>query len=208
MQLIQKYFPGLTPEQYVRFEKLGDLYRYWNERINLVSRKDIENLYERHILHSLAIAKYTQFAPRTTVLDLGTGGGFPGIPLAILFPDVYFHLIDGTLKKIKVVKNVIQALGLKNAIAEQIRAEDHDQTYDFVISRAVAQIDKLVGWCNPLIHFDQRNIMPNGLIALKGGNIQAEVKKLSKKSYHEIVPVGDFFEEAFFKEKYIVYVQR
>lgn len=206
--MIQKYFSGLTPTQNAQFEKLGELYRYWNERINLISRKDIENLYERHILHSLAIAKYTRFNPKTTVLDLGTGGGFPGIPLAILFPDVYFHMIDGTLKKIKVVKEVIEALGLKNAIAEQIRAEYHDQTYDFVVTRAVAQIDKLVEWVNPLIHFDQRNTMPNGIIALKGGNIHQEVKKLSKKSYHEIVPIDSFFEEDFFKEKYVVYVQR
>lgn len=207
MDIIKKYFPQLTPTQIQRFEQLQPLYREWNQKINVISRKDIDNLYERHILHSLVIGKLYSFLPNAEILDLGTGGGFPGIPLAILFPETNFTLIDGTGKKIRVVEEIKAALGLKNVKAKQIRAEELKQHFDFVVSRAVTQLDQLIIWSFRLLKKKQRHAIPNGLIALKGGKVQAEIKALPHKEYVEVDPISNLFEEDFFKEKYVVYVQ-
>ncbi|MEZ4981764.1 MAG: 16S rRNA (guanine(527)-N(7))-methyltransferase RsmG, partial [Saprospiraceae bacterium] len=172
MDLVKKYFPELPAATLEKLEGLEPLYREWNDKINVISRKDIDNFQEHHLLHSLAITKYIRFQPGTEVMDLGTGGGFPGIPLAIVFPEVKFYLIDGIMKKIRVVNEVAEALGLKNVEAHQKRAEElKGKTFDFVVSRAVAPIDKLYEWSYRLIHENHRNSMPNGLIALKGGNL-------------------------------------
>lgn len=209
MQQVKSYFPKLSEQQISQFEQLGPLYSEWNAKINVISRKDIDNLYERHVLHSLAIARFIHFHSGAEILDLGTGGGFPGIPLAIFFPQTKFFLIDGTRKKIKVVQEVADALGLKNVKAKQVRAEElKKMKFDFVVSRAVAAIDQLALWSQPLIKMKEQHAIPNGLIALKGGNIQAEVKLLPRGSYSEINPVSDYFSEPFFAEKHLVYVQR
>ncbi len=209
MQIIEKYFPELTDLQRQRFAALEGLYSDWNAKVNLVSRKDIDNLYERHVLHSLAIAKLLRFKPGAEILDVGTGGGFPGVPLAILMPDVKFHLIDGTLKKIKVVQDVIEQLGLDNAKAQQVRAEElKGAQYDFVVTRAVAELNLLRLWtAQRLFKTKESHSLPNGLIALKGGNIKAEIKALPKGEYTETYPISDFFEEEYFKEKFVVYLQ-
>lgn len=209
MQIIEKYFPDLTEQQHKHFQMLDALYRDWNAKVNLVSRKDIDHLYEHHILHSLAIAKLIQFKPGAEILDVGTGGGFPGVPLAILMPAVKFHLIDGTLKKIKVVQDVIEQLGLENARAEQVRAEElKNARYDFVVTRAVAELDTLRQWTSQrLFKTKEAHSLPNGLIALKGGNLKAEIKALPKGEYTETYPISDFFEEEYFREKYLVYLQ-
>ncbi len=207
MDIIKKYFPDLTPLQVQQFEQLLLLYRDWNQKINVISRKDIDNLYERHVLHSLAIAKLYNFLPGAEVLDLGTGGGFPGIPLAIFFPETQFMLIDGTGKKIRVVEEVKTALGLKNVRAKQVRAEELKQRFDFVISRAVTQLDKLITWSFRLLKKKHQHAIPNGLITLKGGNVHTEIKALPRKEYVEIEPISNFFEEGFFEEKFVVYVQ-
>lgn len=208
MQIIEKYFPELTKEQLQRFAALDALYRDWNAKVNLISRKDIDHLYEHHVLHSLAIAKVLRFKPGAEILDVGTGGGFPGIPLAILMPEVHFHLIDGTLKKIKVVQDVIEQLGLENAKAQQIRAEELKGQYDFVVTRAVAELNLLRNWTSQRLYKSKEShSMPNGLIALKGGNIKSEIKALPKGEYTETFPVSDYFEEEYFKEKYLVYLQ-
>ncbi len=209
MQIIEKYFPGLSDEQRGRFQALDAIYRDWNAKVNLVSRKDIDNLYERHVLHSLAIAKVLRFNDGAEILDVGTGGGFPGIPLAILMPNARFHLIDGTLKKIKVVQDVIEQLGLENATAQPVRAEElKNARYDFVVTRAVAELDQLRRWTSQrLFKTKESHSMPNGLIALKGGKIKAEIKALPKGEYTETYPVSDFFEEEYFKEKFVVYLQ-
>ena len=209
MQIIEKYFPDLTDEQRQRFGALDAIYRDWNAKVNLVSRKDIDHLYEHHVLHSLAIAKLLQFKPGAEILDVGTGGGFPGIPLAILMPDVQFHLIDGMLKKVKVVQDVIEQLGLTNAKAQQVRAEElKNARYDFVVTRAVAELNLLRQWTSQrLLKPKESHPLPNGLIALKGGKIREEIKALPKGEYVETTPVSDFFEEDYFKEKYLVYLQ-
>ncbi|MBI1224475.1 MAG: 16S rRNA (guanine(527)-N(7))-methyltransferase RsmG [Bacteroidetes bacterium] len=209
MQIIEKYFPDLTGEQRHRFAALDALYRDWNAKVNLISRKDIDHLYEHHVLHSLAIAKLLRFNPGAEILDVGTGGGFPGIPLAILMPDVKFHLIDGTLKKIKVVQDVIEQLGLENAKAEQVRAEELKRVqYDFVVTRAVAELNLLRLWTSQrLFKNKESHPIPNGLIALKGGNVKAEIKALPKGEYTETYPISDFFEEEYFKEKMVLYLQ-
>ena len=209
MQIIEKYFPDLSDGQRSRFQELDAIYHDWNAKVNLVSRKDIDNLYERHVLHSLAIAKVLRFNDGADILDVGTGGGFPGIPLAILMPNVRFHLIDGTLKKIKVVQDVIEQLGLKNATAQAIRAEElKNVRYDFVVTRAVAELNQLRLWTSQrLFKTKESHSMPNGLIALKGGKIKAEIKALPKGEYVETYPISDFFEEEYFKEKFVVYLQ-
>ncbi len=209
MQIIEKYFPDLTDEQRQRFAALDGLYRDWNAKVNLISRKDIDNLYEHHVLHSLAIAKLIRFKPGAEILDVGTGGGFPGIPLAILMPDVNFHLIDGTLKKIKVVQDVIEQLKLQNAKAQQVRAEElKGLRYDFIVTRAVAELDQLRLWtAQRLLKTKESHSLPNGLIALKGGNIKTEIKALPKGEYVETHPISDYFDEDYFKEKYVVYLQ-
>ena len=203
--LIEKYFPHLTDSQLQQFQALDALYRDWNAKINVISRKDIDNLYEHHILHSLAIAKTIQFRPGTRVLDFGTGGGFPGIPLAILFPEVEFKLIDGTGKKIRVAQEVSSAIGLTNCHPEHLRGEDEKDKFDFVVSRAVMPLPDLVKIVRKNIAKPQRNALPNGIFCLKGGNLQAETKP-----FHKIVQTTDiytFFKEAWFKEqKYVIYL--
>lgn len=211
MDLLLKYFPELDSAQQAHFQALIPAYTEWNSRINVISRQDIENLEERHILHSLAIAKTIQFKPGSKILDLGTGGGFPGIPLAILFPEVQFVLVDGTGKKIRVVQEVAAAVGLKNVTALHARAEELKMNgqFDFVVSRAVAPLDKLLMWSFKLLSKKHLNSYPNGLIALKGGDLRTEIKALPGKgeSYSEIFPISGFFSEPYFEEKYVVYVQ-
>ncbi len=207
MQRILDYFPQLTPLQQSQLEQLAPLYREWNEQINVISRKDIDHLYEHHVLHALSIARVVQFAPGAEVLDLGTGGGFPGIPLAILFPETRFWLVDGRGKKIKVVQAVAEALELKNVRAMHSRAEELKHHFDFVVSRAVARLDKVLNWSWSLLKKKQQHGLPNGLIALKGGNVMEEIIELHNKHYTELYPLKDFFEESYFEEKYIVYVQ-
>lgn len=208
MDLIKKYFPNLSERQLEQFEALDGLYRDWNAKVNLISRKDIENLYERHILHSLAIAKFYKFKPGTEILDVGTGGGFPGIPLAIFFPEAKFHLIDGTLKKIRVVQDVIEKIGLENATAQQVRAEElKNRKFDFIVTRAVAAMPQLFLWSQQLFKEDHLHGVPNGLIALKGGNVEKEIKQLPKGEYTEVDAISKVFKEPFFEEKYVVYLQ-
>lgn len=208
MKEIQKYFPDLSEKQTKQFEQLFPLYKEWNDKINVISRKDIDNLYLHHVLHSMAIAKHIDFVAGTKILDLGTGGGFPGIPLAILFPEVNFTLIDGTKKKLTVVQTVADELELKNVKVLQKRAEEYKEKFEFVVTRAVATIDKLWMWSSRLISDNERNAIPNGIIALKGGNIRKEVTALPKGSYYEITPLDHYFEETYFEEKCIIYVQR
>lgn len=204
---IECYFK-LSDNQITQFDQLLPLYSDWNTRINVISRKDIDHLYERHVLHSLAIAKVLQFKPGSKVLDLGTGGGFPGIPLSILFPDTDFLLIDGTRKKIRVVREVATTLGLRNITATQIRAEEfRGMTFDFVVSRAVASLDKLIAWSRRLLSPRHQHALPNGLLALKGGNLQEEFRSLPKGEYTEQYAISRFFPSPYFSEKYVVYVQ-
>ena len=204
MELIDKYFPNITAEQRERFAALDGLYRDWNSKINVISRKDIDNLYEHHILHSLGIAQYANFKPGTRIMDLGTGGGFPGIPLAIMFPDVHFHLVDSIGKKIRVCNEVSTALGLANVTAEWNRAENVKEKYDFVVSRAVMPLADLVKLIRKNISKDSHNALPNGLICLKGGELQHEV--LPMKSHTLITDLRDYFQEEFFLTKKVVYV--
>ena len=217
MQIIRKYFPQLSEAQLEQFSQLPALYREWNEKINVISRKDIDNIEVHHILHSLAIARLINFKSGSRILDLGTGGGFPGIPLAIFFPKVQFHLIDARGKKIKVIEAVVKALGLKNVKAEHIRVEDliprktknkEALQYDFVVTRAVARLKQLVSWSMRLIHTRDQHALPNGLITLKGGNLKSEISELGKGVYTEITPIAQLLPESYFEEKSLVYVQR
>ena len=204
MDEIRKYFTELTATQLEQLTQLGELYRTWNERINVVSRKDIDNLYLHHVLHSLAIAKYVQFKAGTRVLDFGTGGGFPGIPLAIVFPECRFKLIDRTAKKIRVTQEIAVAIGLTNATAEQKAGEEERGEYDFVVSRAVMPLPDLMKIVKKNISREQHNALPNGLICLKGGNLDAETRTVKKVV--DITPVGNWFENEWFEEKNVVYV--
>lgn len=204
--LLIKYFPELTKRQLEQFEHAASLYREWNEKINVISRKDIDNLYLHHFLHSLAIARFIAFKSGSRILDLGTGGGFPGIPLAIMFPEVHFTLIDGTQKKIKVVQEVVSALDLKNTEPKAVRAEELKDKFDFVVTRAVAKIDQLLLWSRRLIHQKHLNTYPNGLIALKG-DVKEELKLLPKHEYREVYPIVKYFPEEYFEGKFILYVQ-
>lgn len=204
MDIILKYFPDLSDKQRDQFLKLDELYHDWNSKINVISRKDIDALYEHHVLHSLAIAKIIKFRPQTRVLDLGTGGGFPGIPLAIMFPETKFKLIDGTGKKIMVVKEVAQAIGLENCVAEQLRGEKETGKYDFVVSRAVMPLPELVNLVKKNVASPQHNSLPNGLLCLKGGNITNEIKPYKKIA--DITDLGNIFEEEWFKQKFMVYI--
>lgn len=204
MDEIRKYFTELTATQLEQLTQLGELYRTWNERINVVSRKDIDNLYLHHVLHSLAIAEYVQFKGGTRVLDFGTGGGFPGIPLAIVFPECRFKLIDRTAKKIRVTQEIAAAIGLTNATAEQKAGEEERGEYDFVVSRAVMPLPDLMKIVKKNISREQRNALPNGLICLKGGNLDAETRTVKKVV--DITPVGNWFEDEWFEEKNVVYV--
>lgn len=202
--IILKYFPQLTEEQQRQFDALDALYREWNAKINVISRKDIDNLYEHHILHSLAIAKVINFRPGTEILDFGTGGGFPGIPLAILFPECKFKLIDGTGKKIRVAQEVAKAIGLKNCQPEHLRGEDEKGKYDFVVSRAVMPLPDLVKIVRKNIAKTQQNALPNGVICLKGGDLQAELRSFYK--IVETTNISTFFKEEWFKEKHVIYL--
>lgn len=204
MEEILKYFPNLTETQRKQLEQLDALYRDWNSKINVISRKDIDNLYLHHVLHSLAIAKFTQFKAGARVLDFGTGGGFPGIPLAIMFPDVQFKLIDRTAKKIRVTNEVAQAIGLKNVVAEQKSGEEEKGKYDFVVSRAVMPLPELIKIVRKNIAKDSRNSIENGVIVLKGGDIKDEIKPFSH--IVEVDEISQWFTEDWFQEKYVIYI--
>ena len=204
MEEILKYFPNLTETQRKQLEQLDALYRDWNSKINVISRKDIDNLYLHHVLHSLAIAKFTQFKAGARVLDFGTGGGFPGIPLAIMFPDVQFKLIDRTAKKIRVTNEVAQAIGLKNVVAEQKSGEEEKGKYDFVVSRAVRPLPDLIKIVRKNIAKDSRNSIENGVIVLKGGDIKDEIKPFSH--IVEVDEISQWFTEDWFQEKYVIYI--
>jgi len=206
MDLIRKYFPDLTSLQYEQLEALGPLYTDWNSKINVISRKDIENLYEHHVLHSLAIAKVIRFATGTMIADVGTGGGFPGIPLAILFPECGFTLIDSIGKKVRVAQDVATQIGLKNVICRHERAQEDKDRYEFVLSRGVMPLPDLCAVASHMMDRRmQRNAYPNGVICLKGGDLGAETAKFRKVT--EITDIGKFFTEEFFKDKKVVYAQ-
>lgn len=204
MNEILKYFPHLSEEQQHQYAALYDLYSDWNSKINVISRKDIDNLYEHHILHSLAIAKFIGFKAGTNILDFGTGGGFPGIPLAIMFPEVNFKLIDGTGKKIKVATEIAKAIGLKNVVAEHLRGEDEREKYDFIVSRAVMQLSDMIRLMRKNISRTQHNALPNGFITLKGGDLTEETKPY--KNIANVLPLSEWFEEDWFKGKNIIYI--
>ncbi len=204
MEEILKYFPNITEKQKEQFAALDELYRDWNAKINVISRKDIDNLYTHHVLHSLAIAKSISFRPGTNVLDFGTGGGFPGIPLAIMFPEVNFKMIDGTGKKIKVVNEVATAIGLENVNAVHLRGEEEKGKYDFVVSRAVMPLPDLIKIIKKNFAKEQRNSLPNGLLCLKGGNVEEEMKPFKKIA--EAVEITNWFEDSWFKDKFVIYV--
>lgn len=204
MEIIRKYFPNLTEEQCRQFAALYDLYTDWNAKINVISRKDIENLYEHHVLHSLGIATIIQFRPGTSIMDLGTGGGFPGIPLAILFPDVKFHLVDSIGKKVRVANEVANAIGLKNVTFRHTRAEEEKQLFDFVVSRAVMPLADLIKIIKKNISPRQQNALPNGLICLKGGELEHEATPFKHKAI--LHNLSENFEEEFFQTKKVVYV--
>ncbi|BBE17204.1 rRNA small subunit 7-methylguanosine methyltransferase GidB [Aquipluma nitroreducens] len=204
MEILTKYFPDLTDQQMDQFGRLGALYEEWNAQINVISRKDIEQLYERHVLHSLAIAKVIQFNPQTTVLDVGTGGGFPGIPLAILFPETSFMLIDSIGKKIKVVNEVASALGLTNVTAEHIRVEEVKQKFDFVVSRAVTAFPRFVSMVQTKVASQSKNDLPNGILYLKGGDFDEEIEPFRKQI--EVYELQSFFQEEFFETKRLIHM--
>ena len=203
MKLIQKYFKDLTEDQLNQFQKLELLYKDWNSRINVISRKDIDELYLRHVLHSLAIAKFIQFNKGTHIIDVGTGGGFPGIPLAILFPDCKFHLVDSIEKKVRVVDAVSNELGLKNVTTQCKRVEDIDDKFDFILTRAVADMSTILKWTVNNISPNSNNLVPNGIIALKGGDLDKELSRVENK---KIVAINDYFDDHYFINKKLVYV--
>ena len=204
VSLIYRHFPELSNKQKQMFEQLYELYSFWNAQINVISRKDIDSLYERHVLHSLGIAKFHSFASNGKVLDVGTGGGFPGIPLAILFPEVGFHLVDSIGKKIKVVEEVSKALGLKNVTYQHERAENVQGKFDFVVSRAVTRMQAFVSWVQGKFETRQINTIPNGILYLKGGDLQEEMAECGKK-YKEF-DLSEVFDYEFFETKKVIYV--
>ncbi len=204
MQIIQEYFPNLSDKQKEQFAQLLPFYQDWNSKINVISRKDMEQFYEHHVLHSLGIAKVIQFKPRTKVLDVGTGGGFPGIPLAILFAETDFFLVDSIGKKIKVVNAVSEAIGLKNLRAEQIRAEEPKEQFDFVVSRAVTELPVFHGWIKNKFRKQSFNDLPNGTFYLKGGDLTEELSEFKKKV--QIFELKNYFREEFFETKKVVYL--
>lgn len=203
--LLLKYFPSITPKQLEQFNRLPEIYNFWNEQINVISRKDIDQLYERHVLHSLGIAKVISFLPGEKVLDVGTGGGFPGIPLAILFPDTQFYLVDSVGKKIKVVQEAAKALGLKNVMASHNRAEQVHEKFDFVVSRAVTRLKEFYPWVKDKFNRQSKNELPNGILYLKGGDLSEEIAEsgLAVRQYR----LKDYFEEEFFETKEVVYIK-
>jgi 16S rRNA (guanine527-N7)-methyltransferase len=202
--IIFQYFPNLSEAQKIQFGKLFHLYKEWNDKINVVSRKDIDNLYINHVLHSLGIAKVISFKPGSRILDVGTGGGFPGIPLAILFPESQFHLVDSIGKKITVVKNVAEGLGLKNIKAEQIRAEQIKGEYDFIVSRAVTRLKEFYGWINKKAKKKSDHELFNGILYLKGGDLEEELAELKRP--YQVFDLPTYFKDEFFETKKIVYV--
>ncbi|CEN48293.1 Ribosomal RNA small subunit methyltransferase G [Capnocytophaga canimorsus] len=203
MEAIKTYFPDLTPQQLTHFEMLKPLYEQWNAKINVISRKDTDFFYQRHVLHSLAIAKVQSFLPESQVLDVGTGGGFPGVPLAILFPQTQFMLVDSIGKKIKVVEEVVQALGLTNVTALQTRVEQVNQEFDFIVSRAVTQMPEFVKWVKRKIKKESKHSLKNGILYLKGGDLTKELAAYEKV---QLFPISDFFSEEFFETKKVVYL--
>jgi len=205
MDIIEKYFPHLTPHQKHQFSQLESVYKEWNQHINVISRKDIDQFYERHVLHSLAIAKSLEFKPKSTILDVGTGGGFPGIPLAILFPECKFHLVDSTGKKIKVVEAVVEALKLKNVHYSHKRAEEIKDKYDFIVSRAVTKMPTFISWVRKKTIKQHKNALPNGILYLKGGDLTEEMSTV--QTFHEFFDITEYFKEEFFETKKVVYVQ-
>jgi 16S rRNA (guanine527-N7)-methyltransferase len=208
MELILKYFNQLSDTQIDQFQKLDGLYREWNEKINVISRKDIDNLYLHHVLHSLCIAKYISFKDGTKILDLGTGGGFPGVPLAILFPKCSFLLVDSIGKKLKVIEEVATAINLSNVATRHTRVEElKNEKFDFVVTRAVATVDKLFHWSRKSLSTKHINAIPNGIIALKGGNLKDELKLLPRGEYYELTPLKKMINELYFDEKTLVYIQ-
>ncbi|MEM8565263.1 MAG: 16S rRNA (guanine(527)-N(7))-methyltransferase RsmG [Bacteroidota bacterium] len=204
-ELVFNYFPGLSKVQKDQFNKLEQLYGHWNEQINVISRKDIDELYLRHVLHSLGIAKVINFKPETRILDVGTGGGFPGIPLAILFPEAQFHLVDSIGKKIKVVNAIVQELGLNNVSGTHIRAEQVQEKYHFVVSRAVTRLKPFYQWIKNKFEAECLNELENGLLYLKGGDLTDELNEAKKR--YQLFHLSDFFEESFFETKKIVYIR-
>ena len=204
MEIIRKYFTDLTDQQLDRFDRLGSLYEEWNSKINVVSRKDIEQLYERHILHSMAIAKIIQFKPGTTVLDVGTGGGFPGIPLAILFPETTFLLVDSIAKKIKVVNEVASALNLQNAKGEHLRVEEVKQKFDFVVSRAVTAFPRFVEMVQGKVAGNSKNTLSNGILYLKGGDFEEEISPFGELA--KVYDLQNYFQEEFFETKRLIHL--
>ncbi len=208
IELLHQYHPELSSGQIETYRALGPLYSDWNTKINVISRKDIDNLTMHHVLHSLSLTRFIKFRDGTKILDLGTGGGFPGIPLAIYYPDCSFVLVDGTAKKIKVVNTIIESLGLTNCIGIHKRAEELRVKFDFVTARAVAPIEKLMEWTRRLIDAKNRNSLPNGLLLLKGGNLKQELAAIGQSAYYDLCPLSKFYSEDYFKEKFIVYIQR
>ena len=206
IEIIKKYFPQLSAKQIEQFTALNALYHDWNAKINVISRKDIDNLYEHHVLHSLAIAKRINFREGTNILDFGTGGGFPGIPLAIFFPEANFKLIDGTGKKVRVAQEVANAIGLENVLPAHLRGEEEKGKFDFIVSRAVMALPDLIKIVKKNIACDQHNVLPNGVIVLKGGNLEGEL--MPYKRIAEKTELSQWFEEDWFKEKYLIYVPR
>lgn len=204
VDLIKQYFPKITAEQERQFALLLPLYKDWNQKINIISRKDIDELYERHVLHSLGIAKVIQFSSGSHILDVGTGGGFPGIPLAILFPDCNFHLVDSIGKKIKVVNDVATSIGLNNVKVSHARVEQIDEKFDFIVSRAVTQFPEFVSWVRNKIIKEQKNSLPNGILYLKGGDLSEELKPFSSKV--KLYDLNNFFNSDFFETKKVVYM--
>jgi 16S rRNA (guanine527-N7)-methyltransferase len=207
MEIILKYFSDFNEKQLQQFAALEELYKDWNSKINVISRKDIESLYLKHVLHSLAIAATIEFQPGTNVIDIGTGGGFPGVPLAIFFPDVQFHLVDSIAKKLKVINEVSNAIGLTNITTQHTRAEEiKNRQFDFAVSRAVAPIKDLWKWAYPLIKKGNKQELPNGLICLKGGDLVEEIAESTVKP--RMIPIDEIFEEDYFKEKYLLHITR
>lgn len=205
LELIEKYFPDLTSDQLSQFAKLQELYKDWNQKINVVSRKDIDELYLRHVLHSLGIAKVQEFLPEASILDVGTGGGFPGIPLAIMFPQTYFHLVDSIGKKIKVVNEVVEGLELSNVKTSNARVEELDGQYDFIVSRAVAVMPTFVHWVKGKTSKNNRHTLKNGILYLKGGDLSQELADYPTAKVYDL---KDYFEEEFFETKSVVYLRR
>lgn len=203
--LIFSYFPNLTAKQKEQFSELKSIYEFWNNQINVISRKDLDSFYERHVLHSLAIAKVISFSPQTKILDIGTGGGFPGIPLAILFPECQFHLVDSIGKKIKVVQEVAAHLDLKNVKASHERAENIHEKFDFIVSRAVTAMPTFLTWTKNKFVKEQKNSLKNGILYLKGGDLREEMKTVKQKTKYYKIP--DFFKEDFFETKQVVYLE-